>query len=84
MYKITDIDDYKSRITEKQAEKLINHCNRYNIKPIICAWYDDWDDFCSDWCDGLGYTRTKARKILHGGKGEFVIFSTGEIVRLEM
>lgn len=82
MYNSNDIKDYKNRLTEEQKELLIKHCNSYNIYPNICAWYDNWEDFCSDWCDGVGYTRTEARRILHGGKGEFKIFKNGEIVRL--
>lgn len=83
MYKISDIDDYQDRLTQEQAQALIKHCNRYEIKPVICAWYDDWEDFCSDWCsENIGYTKTQARKLLHGGKGEFKIFSNDEIVRL--
>lgn len=83
-YSINDIDDYQNRLTEEQKKKLIKHCNRYHIQPTICAWYDDLEDFFSDWCDNCGYTRTEARKIYHGGKGEFCTFSTGEIVRLAL
>ena len=44
--------------------------------------YSDWEDFCSDWCDGCGYTRTEARKLYHGGIGEFVNLPNGNgIVR---
>ena len=81
LYNITDIDDYQNRLTEEQKKALIRHCNRYEIKPVICAWYDDMEDFFSDWC-GIGYTRTEARKLYHGGKGEFCTFNNGEIVRL--
>jgi hypothetical protein len=82
-YKVSDIDDYQKKITEEQSEALIRHCNRYDIKPEICAWYDDLEDYFSDWCsESIGYTRTEARKLLHGGKGEFKTFSNGEIVRL--
>lgn len=50
---------------------ILRHANHYDISPNICAWYLDWEDFCSDWCDQSGYTRTQARKLLHGGIGEF-------------
>lgn len=59
-------------VTDDIKKKIEKHAARYNIAPVICAWYSDWEDFCSDWCDGLGYTRTEARKILHGGRGEFM------------
>ena len=83
-FTINNIDDYQNRLLDEQKISLVKHCNRYRIKPVICAWYDNWEDFCSDWCDDLGYTRTVARQKLHGGKGEFKIFNNGEIVRLEM
>lgn len=59
-------------LTDEIKEKIEKHANRYGIKAEICAWYSDWDDFCSDWCDELGYTRTQARAIFHGGIGEFM------------
>ena len=59
-------------VTDDIKKKIEKHAARYNIALAICAWYSDWEDFCSDWCDGLGYTRTEARKILYGGRGEFM------------
>lgn len=59
-------------VTDDLKKKIEKHAARYNIVPAICAWYSDWEDFCSDWCDGFGYTRTEARKILYGGRGEFM------------
>ena len=67
--------DYLSRhinVTEKIKYKIEKHAKRYGIKAEICAWYEDWKDFCSDWCIDLGYTKTEARKLLHGGIGEFM------------
>ena len=52
-------------VTPVIQEKIVKHAKRYNIAPEICAWY-------SDWCEGCGYTRTEARRLLHGGKGEFM------------
>lgn len=60
------------KITEQIKQKIEKHANRYGIKAEICAWYRDWKDFCSDWCDQCGYTKTEARRILHGGIGEFM------------
>lgn len=82
IYAIEDIFDYKDKLSEQQKKVLVRHCNRYEIRPDICAWYDDWEDFCSDWCDYIGYTKTEARKLLHSDTGEFCIFGSGEIVRL--
>ena len=59
-------------VTKELKRKIEKHAERYEIKASICAWYKDWEDFCSDWCS-LHYTRTQARKLLHGGKGEFMI-----------
>lgn len=49
-YKYTkeDINDYMDKITASQAEELIEHCNRFDVYPEICAWYDDMDDFYTD------------------------------------
>ena len=86
---IADINDYRKRITDKQAKLLIRHCNRYGISPKICAWYDNMDDFYSVWVDDLGYTKTQAKKLLIGKdniysdrNGEFKKFPNGEIIRL--
>ncbi len=66
------------KLTDKIKQKIESHASRYNIKPEICAWYLDWKDFCSDWCDNCGYTRTEARKIYHGGIGEFMKLPEGK------
>ena len=60
-------------VTNEIKQKIEKHANRYGIKAKICAWYEDWEDFCSDWCsENIGYCRTEARKLLHGGIGEFM------------
>ena len=86
IYTVNDIDDYMNKITDNQAKFLIKHCNKYKIKPEICAWYDNMKDFYSDWCDPktVGMTKEEARARLEDGKseGEFKVFSNGEIVRL--
>ncbi len=81
-YEISDIDDYQNRLTEKQKKLLIRHCNRYQIAPEICAWYDDMDDFYSDWVEQIGYTKTGARKLMQDNKDEFKRFSDSSIIRL--
>lgn len=35
IYTINEIDDYMNRLTENQAQLLIEHCNKYQIKPEI-------------------------------------------------
>lgn len=65
------------KLTDKIKQKIESHANRYNIRTEICAWYSDWEDFCLDQCDGCGYTRTEARKLYHGGIGEFMNLPNG-------
>mgnify|MGYP000016669589 CR=1 FL=1 len=73
------------KLTDALKQKIEAHAARYHIKAEICAWYSDWEDFCSDWCDICGYSRTEARKIYHGGIGEFMKLPEGDdtIVVLE-
>ena len=80
---ITDIEDYQNRLTEKQKEYLIKHCNAHEIKPEICAWYDNMEDFYSDWVNGVGYSKDEAKSLLvNNDGGEFKKFKDGSIVRL--
>lgn len=66
------------KVTEEIRQKIEKHAKRYGIKAEICAWYQNWNDFCSDWCsNNIGYTRTEARRLLHGGKGEFMFLPDG-------
>lgn len=61
------------KLTDTIKQKIEAHAARYHIKAEICAWYSDWEDFCSDWCDICGYSRTEARKLYHGGIGDFLV-----------
>lgn len=82
-YNIVDIVDYQNRLTEKQKQKLIFHCNKYNINPEICAYYDNMEDFYSDWVDEVGYSKDEAKSLLIvNDGGEFKKFGNGLIVRL--
>lgn len=77
---INTVINYCKDLCAKQ--KIEAHAARYHIKAEICAWYSDWEDFCSDWCDICGYSRTEARKLYHGGIGEFMKLPEGNgIVR---
>lgn len=72
-------------VTETMIQKIENHAARYGLEARICAWYRDWEDFCSEWCGSIGYTRTQARKLLHGGMGEFMSLPDGQgIIRFAM
>lgn len=85
-YTKNDIDDYMDKITDIQAKKLIKHCNKFNIYPRICAWYDDMDDFYQDWIydNNIFKTEEEANDRFDYGIeiGEFVKFENGEIVRI--
>lgn len=70
--------DYLSshvQIDEKILLSIGNHIKKYGIYSRIVAYYEDWEDFFTDWC-GIGYRRAEARKILYGKNkfpGEFLI-----------
>ncbi len=64
-------------VTEEIKHKIERDAKKYGIKAEICAWYQDLDDFYSDWCGDIGYTKTQARKLLYGGIGEFMRLSNG-------
>ena len=82
MYDYTAIEDYQNKLTENQKKLLLKHCNSYGIKPEICAWYDDMEDFYSDWTS-VGYSKTDAKSLLSvNDGGEFKKFKNGSIVRL--
>lgn len=71
-----DLDDDKIEI-------ILKHCDYHKIEPDICAYYEDWEDFCSDWCDYIGLTEEEAREKLNGGdfEGEFIDFGDWGIIR---
>ena len=57
-------------LTDKILLAIGKHAMRYALHSDICAYYYNLEDFFSDWT-GIGYTRTEARAMLHGKKGEF-------------
>lgn len=58
-------------VTDKLKSTIELHAREHDIKPEICAWYKDMDDFYSDWCS-IGYTRQQADKLLEEDSGEFM------------
>lgn len=75
------IEEYlKRELTEKELAAIEKHCKRYNLSEV-CAWYLDWEDFCSDWCDEIGYSRSQTRILLHRRNGEYKTIDTVEILR---
>ena len=83
---VEDVKDYLNHLTKEQIELIVNHCNEYGIKPDLCAWYKDMDDFYSDWCDEVGYSESEADRVFEEGSqsGEFIQFSDESIVRFTM
>lgn len=71
------------KLTKEELKKIESHCKRYNTLRI-CAWYADWNDFCSDWCDNIGYSKKEARELLHGGRGEFKTINSIGILRFDI
>ena len=80
-YNISQIDDYQKRLLEKEKEIVIQHCNKYNIAPVIYAWYEDIEDFYSDWVEEVGYSKEKADSLLLDNPEEFLIFPDKKIIR---
>ena len=71
---LKDSIDYLSQyisVTDNVKRCIVNHVQSYRVKPDVCAWYKDLQDFYSDWCS-LGYTTEEATKLLHRGDGEFM------------
>lgn len=81
-YSNEHIDDYQNKLSNEDEKKLLEHSNKYDIKPVICAWYDDLEDFYSDWVDEVGYTKKQANNLLKDNKDEFLKFKDGRILRL--
>ena len=88
MYKINDIDDYQNRLTDQQKNVGIEHCNEYDIKPVICAWYDDMQDFYTDWIhdNHIFKTEDEADSRYQEGveTGEFLKLKDNQIVRFSV
>lgn len=80
-YTANNIDDYQNRLTDEQTEKVVAHANAFGIDPNICAWYDDMDDFYSDWCDEIGYSKEEADALMCNNPDEFLTFEDGSIAR---
>ena len=79
-----DYPEHYPKISENQVDKILKHCKKYNIKPQVCAYYENWKDFCSDWCDFIGLTKTEAKERLYGEEGEFLIFKGWGIIRFSL
>ena len=80
-YTISQIEDYQNRLSEEDKVLVIKHCNKYNIAPVICAWYEDMNDFYSDWVDEVGYSKDAADLLLLDNPEEFLILPNKNIIR---
>lgn len=81
IYTTSNIDDYRNRLTEEQKLTVVEHANNFELEPNICAWYDDMEDFYSDWCGELGYTQEEADSLFCENDGEFLQFNNDTIIR---
>lgn len=87
---ISDLEDFLLNDTKnigpslrvKQGLQLLKHCNDKNIKPIICAWYDDIDEVYEDYNEHCGYSKSETKQILKDDSNMFCRFFNGEIVKL--
>ena len=78
--------DYISKymeVTDEHIDAIIRHCSKYKLKPKVCAWYKNVDDFYSDWME-IGYTKEMADRLLNDCKEEFQKFKNGNIIRYEI
>ena len=80
-YTTSHIDDYENRLTEEQKLTVVEHANNFELEPNICAWYNDMEDFYSDWVGELHYTEEEARRLLCENDGEFLCFDNDTIIR---
>lgn len=70
-------------VPEELETKILKHAKKYNLKPEICAIYDDMNDFYSDWCS-IGYTKKEARDLFDTNEGhQFKCFAGYGIFRFE-
>ncbi len=67
-------------VTDEHIDAIIAHCAKYKIKPEVCAWYKDMDDFYSDWTR-IGYTKETAKRLYDDCKEEFQTLDNGNIIR---
>lgn len=68
---VHDKDAVSTSVEYDSFEDIGKHAMRYALHTDVCAYYSDMEDFFSDWCS-IGYSRTEARKLMHGGHGEFM------------
>ena len=70
-------------VTDEHVDEIIRHCSRYKIKPKVCAWYKDIDDFYADWMK-IGYSKETADRLFTHCKEEFQQLKNGNIIRYEI
>jgi hypothetical protein len=81
-YTKENISDYQDRLSEEQIEIVLTHCNKEDIEPTICAWYEDLQDFYSDWVENINYSEEEADELLD--TTEFITFDNGSIIRFAL
>lgn len=56
-------------VTDAVIEEIESHARFYRRKARICAWYENMDDFRSEWCDILGYKEEEILSLLINHEG---------------
>ena len=51
------------QVDEEITVRIIDHCIFHKLNPEICAYYEDLEDFYSDWTT-IGYEREEALAML--------------------
>lgn len=70
------------KLTDTIKQKIEAHAARYPYQSRNLRLVFRLGRLLSDWCDICGYSRTEARKLYHGGIGEFMKLPEGNgIVR---
>ena len=83
MYIKKDINGFIDRLTIKQKEILLKHCNTFNIKPEIRAWYNNLEDLCRGHSVMCDYTEKESINMYQSNTHHnFVTFPNGEIIKL--
>ena len=59
-------------LTDELKQKIEEHAAEYMIKPEVCSYYKDYEDYESDWAS-LNYSKEEIKDLLSNYPGEFMI-----------
>lgn len=75
--KLHDASFYEYRNMEKEFPLCYADNEECSENSYFYRFCNSTYDQFTDWCAGCGYTRTEARKLYHGGIGEFMNLPNG-------